>query len=145
MLRLSCCFADILDLLEATAARENQLQDLETLIQHVRAGGDLETSPKGSERKDEMRQLLEELGFGVRLETPPIDLELLHDAGCTCDDTELPHHVSSREEIRHLLEKTTDFLKSLPRPSLVTIARTKMTPRKLKFECSTERTRHFQK
>ncbi|XP_076358225.1 misexpression suppressor of ras 6 isoform X3 [Tachypleus tridentatus] len=115
--------SNVQDLLEATAARENQLQDLETLIQHVRAGGDLETSPQGSKRKDEMRHLLEELGFGVPHETPPIDLELLHDAGLTCDDTELPHHVSSREEIRHLVEKTTDFLKRLPRPSLVTIAR----------------------
>ena len=50
----------------------------------------------------------------------------MHDAGCTWDDTELPHHVSTREEITNMLNATRRLLDPLPRPKLVTVARSSL-------------------
>ena len=52
-----------------------------------------------------------------------IDYQWLHEIGCTCDDTELPHHVSSTDEIQHLLHAVNMLLKALPTPKIITIAR----------------------
>ena len=34
-----------------------------------------------------------------------IDWEIVHNAGCTCDDTELPHHVSTLEEAWEMIKE----------------------------------------
>ncbi|RUS84208.1 hypothetical protein EGW08_008048, partial [Elysia chlorotica] len=47
----------------------------------------------------------------------------LHDFGCTLDDTELPHHLSSQPQVAALMSEIKVMLESLPRPALVTIAR----------------------
>lgn len=54
-----------------------------------------------------------------------IDWEMIHEAGLTCDDTELPEHVSTKQEIEYLLEfGLNDLLKVLPyNPVIVTISR----------------------
>ncbi|GAB1599578.1 hypothetical protein Ahia01_000235100, partial [Argonauta hians] len=54
---------------------------------------------------------------------PPLDYLLVHDAGCTCDDTDLPHHRSTVQQIEQLLQCTDTLLSHLPRPAVVTIAR----------------------
>lgn len=58
----------------------------------------------------------------------PLDAKLIHDAGCTCDmDSQLPHHVSSRDEILALVQSTARFLGRLnAKPALVTIARSSL-------------------
>ena len=63
-------------------------------------------------------------------EDAEIDWEIVHNAGCTCDDTELPHHVSEPGEIQELL---TQFLVTLEkwtetgsRPLAVTVARSSL-------------------
>ncbi|GIY03935.1 UPF0489 protein C5orf22 homolog [Caerostris darwini] len=53
----------------------------------------------------------------------PPDPDVLNDAGCTCDDCDLPHHVSTREEVRHLVEVVKTFLLEIPKPAIITIAR----------------------
>jgi len=59
--------------------------------------------------------------------TERIDWKLIHDAGCTCDDTDLPHHVSSNEEISILLRQTRIFMQSLGlTPTIVTVARSSL-------------------
>jgi len=57
-----------------------------------------------------------------------IDWRLVHDAGCTCDDTELPHHVSTKEEIRQLMERVTSLLYAFKtvRPLVATVARSSL-------------------
>ncbi|XP_023330378.1 UPF0489 protein C5orf22 homolog [Eurytemora carolleeae] len=53
-----------------------------------------------------------------------IDWNLVHDAGCTFDDSELPHHISSKQEIQTLLastEKLIDYLGK--KPTVITISR----------------------
>lgn len=51
--------------------------------------------------------------------------ELVHDAGSTIDDDahQLPHHVSSQEEIDSLMEAFCSLVACLPQPTLVTMAR----------------------
>lgn len=44
----------------------------------------------------------------------------VHEAGIT---TGLPHHRSSCEEIEHLMKLMECFLKTLPPPALITVAR----------------------
>ena len=57
----------------------------------------------------------------------PIDWKLIHDAGCTCDDTDLPHHVSSNEEISILLRQTRIFVQSIGiSPIIVTVSRSSL-------------------
>jgi hypothetical protein len=54
-----------------------------------------------------------------------VDWETIHEAGCTCDDTDLPEHVSTQEEIRSLIGiSLKSMLEELPsRPTIVTISR----------------------
>ncbi|GFO27096.1 upf0489 protein c5orf22 homolog [Plakobranchus ocellatus] len=47
----------------------------------------------------------------------------LHDFGCTLDDTDLPHHLSSPAQVGALMSEVRLLLEALPRPALVTIAR----------------------
>lgn len=56
-----------------------------------------------------------------------IDWSIIHNAGCTCDNTELPHHISNTEEISRLVDLTKNLAKRLPsKPRLVTVARSSL-------------------
>ncbi|KAF3422436.1 hypothetical protein E2986_08609 [Frieseomelitta varia] len=54
-----------------------------------------------------------------------IDWKIIHDAGCTRDDTDLPHHVTAPNDLDRLISGTfRSFLTALPvPPTIVTIAR----------------------
>ncbi|KAL7298769.1 hypothetical protein TKK_0008514 [Trichogramma kaykai] len=54
-----------------------------------------------------------------------IDWMLVHNSGCTIDDTELPHHVTSRPDLERFIEGAfRAFLLALPAlPTIVTVAR----------------------
>ena len=53
-----------------------------------------------------------------------VDWRMVHDAGCTFDDSELPHHISSTAEINSLLRTCEQFLDILGKvPTIVTISR----------------------
>lgn len=54
-----------------------------------------------------------------------VDWTMVHDAGCTFDDTGLPEHVTSRADIQQLVATTfTGLLSCLPGPpTIVTISR----------------------
>ena len=47
----------------------------------------------------------------------------LHEIGTSIDDTELPHHISSDEQIRELVSCVYSMMSELPRPAIVTISR----------------------
>ncbi|KAG7167078.1 UPF0489 protein C5orf22-like [Homarus americanus] len=59
---------------------------------------------------------------------PEVDWELVHDAGCTCDDEvhELPHHISSNEEIDLLMKSSQYLITKFPAPVIITIARSSL-------------------
>ena len=67
-----------------------------------------------------IRELIQDLKSSSAID---IDYPMLHEAGCTCDDTELPHHVSSYSEIMALVDVAQDFLSYLPKPAYVSVAR----------------------
>ncbi|XP_034039616.1 UPF0489 protein C5orf22 homolog isoform X2 [Thalassophryne amazonica] len=54
------------------------------------------------------------------------DYEMVHQAGLTCDLVELPHHVSTEEEIDKLIAAVQEFLQQLPKPTLVTMSRSSL-------------------
>uniref|UniRef100_A0A8C5MUP2 Chromosome 5 open reading frame 22 n=1 Tax=Leptobrachium leishanense TaxID=445787 RepID=A0A8C5MUP2_9ANUR len=59
-----------------------------------------------------------------RMEAP--DYEMIHQAGLTCDYAELPHHVSTEMEIEGLIQSMKLLLRHLPKPTLVTLARSSL-------------------
>lgn len=73
-----------------------------------------------------MKALVEDLQSCQKEGGDAVNFDLLHEAGCTCDDTELPHHVSSQEQINLLVDATQEFLSHLKRPTIITMARCAM-------------------
>ncbi len=59
-----------------------------------------------------------------------IDWNLVHDAGCTFDDSELPHHVSSKQEIQTLLASTE---KLIGKPTVIENVLSKINSKKTIF------------
>ncbi|XP_062614922.1 UPF0489 protein C5orf22 homolog isoform X2 [Saccostrea cucullata] len=81
------------------------------------------SEPKLSHSKSEKIKALVDDLQSCQADDNPVNFDLLHEAGCTCDDTELPHHVSSQEEITLLVDATQDFLCHIKRPTIITMAR----------------------
>lgn len=53
-----------------------------------------------------------------------VDWSIIHNAGLTCDATELPHHVSTGNELYEIFEWLERFLKTLEiAPVVITISR----------------------
>ncbi|XP_046550151.1 LOW QUALITY PROTEIN: UPF0489 protein C5orf22 homolog [Haliotis rubra] len=96
--------------------RQKQLSDLKlaimTLSKDISAEVEMEVA-----RLEMVRELV------TSFQSCEPDFDILHDAGCTMDDTELPHHVSSGEEICALVQETKQILEALPRPALITVSR----------------------
>lgn len=112
------------DLVDIVDTRTRQLEDLEAVFADLCDGDGEETvqrwaSNPGMESLVPLVQSLKK-----RMEVP--DYEMVHQAGLTCDYSELPHHISTEEEIEGLIQSVYSLLKSLPKPTLVTIARSSL-------------------
>ncbi|XP_060603050.1 UPF0489 protein C5orf22-like [Ruditapes philippinarum] len=104
------------DVEKCVSNRQKQLDDLKQVFSF------LEKDEK-AEIKHSRAELIRTLISDLKATGSKIDYELLHEAGCTCDDTELPHHISSNSQITSLVDSTQDMLSYLPKPTLITIAR----------------------
>lgn len=105
------------DIFHNMEKREKQIADLERIFKHLQDKKSLpqDVPPEVKELHDSILKVYSE---------DEIDWELLHDAGCTCDDSELPHHVSSSEELEIMFERFRGVLEGLKVPPvIVTVSR----------------------
>ncbi|XP_011354768.1 UPF0489 protein C5orf22 homolog [Pteropus vampyrus] len=112
------------DLVDCVDTRIHQLEDLEATFADLCDGDDEETVQKWASNPgmESLVPLVQSLK--KRMEVP--DYEMVHQAGLTCDYSELPHHISTEQEIEYLIQSVYYLLKNLPKPTLVTIARSSL-------------------
>lgn len=112
------------DLVDCVDTRIHQLEDLEAAFADLCDGDDEETVQKWASNPgmESLVPLVQSLK--KRMEAP--DYEMVHQAGLTCDYSELPHHISTEKEIEYLIQSVYYVLKNLPKPTLVTIARSSL-------------------
>ncbi|XP_007451475.1 PREDICTED: UPF0489 protein C5orf22 homolog [Lipotes vexillifer] len=112
------------DLVDCVDTRIHQLEDLEAAFADLCDGDDEETVQKwaSNPRMESLVPLVQSLK--KRMEAP--DYEMVHQAGLTCDYSELPHHISTEQEIEYLIQSVYYVLKNLPKPTVVTIARSSL-------------------
>lgn len=113
------------DVKTAVQKREQQTSELEqlfcTLDEHRKLDISESTAPPNPLicKVEELRNALLE-----NYKDEEIDWPLVYDSFWTCDDTPLPHHVSTMEELETMFEAFGTFLEALPKPPvIVTISR----------------------
>ncbi|NXM66140.1 CE022 protein, partial [Serilophus lunatus] len=112
------------DLLDCVENRVHQLEDLEAAFADLCDSDDEETLQKWASYPG-MKPLVQLVhSLKTRMESP--DYEMVHQAGLTCDYVELPHHVSTEDEIESLMQSIKVLLKDMPKPTLVTVARSSL-------------------
>ncbi|KAM8818678.1 UPF0489 protein C5orf22 homolog isoform 2-T2 [Rhynchonycteris naso] len=112
------------ELVDCVDTRIHQLEDLEATFADLCDGDDEETVQKWASNPgmESLVPLVQSLK--KRMDVP--DYEMVHQAGLTCDYSELPHHISTEQEIESLIQSVYYLLKNLPKPTLVTIARSSL-------------------
>ncbi|XP_027749366.1 UPF0489 protein C5orf22 homolog [Empidonax traillii] len=111
-------------LLDCVENRVHQLEDLEAAFADLCDSDDEETLQKWASYPG-MKPLVQLVhSLKNRMESP--DYEMVHQAGLTCDYMELPHHVSTEDEIEGLIQSIKVLLKDMPKPTLVTVARSSL-------------------
>ncbi|KAJ7408681.1 hypothetical protein WISP_119066 [Willisornis vidua] len=112
------------DLLDCVENRIHQLEDLEAAFADLCDSDDEETVQKWASYPG-MKPLVHLVhSLKTRMESP--DYEMVHQAGLTCDYVELPHHVSTEDEVEGLIQSIKALLKDMPKPTLVTVARSSL-------------------
>ncbi|XP_029446360.1 UPF0489 protein C5orf22 homolog isoform X2 [Rhinatrema bivittatum] len=119
-----CADATEEDLVDCVEFRIRQLEDLESAFADF-CDDDSEETLQQWASKPGMKSLVQLVhSLKNRLDLP--DYEMVHQAGLTCDYSELPHHVSTEQQIDGLVQSVKHLLKNLPKPVLVTVARSSL-------------------
>ena len=106
--------------LQCSHKRGDLLEKLEDITNHLQQEGNLNSYCGIGE---EFIPVFDTIAKDIRNKygaNETIDWNMIHDAGCTCDDSELPHHPSSVDEIRQLVCETKAFLSKLWNPAIST-------------------------
>ncbi|XP_008303907.1 UPF0489 protein C5orf22 homolog [Stegastes partitus] len=109
---------------ECVDRRIRQLEDLEAAFADLLEDDGEETVTRWASNPG--MASLAQLVSSLKARNPSPDYEMVHQAGLTCDSVELPHHISSDEEIDRLISAVQLFLKALPTPTLVTMSRSSL-------------------
>uniref|UniRef100_A0A673CG83 Chromosome 5 open reading frame 22 n=1 Tax=Sphaeramia orbicularis TaxID=375764 RepID=A0A673CG83_9TELE len=116
--------ADQEELEECVSGRTHQLEDLEAAFADLLEDDGEENVSRWA--KNPGMASFAALVFSLKSRNSSPDYEMVHQAGLTCDTVELPHHISSDEEIDRLISAVQLFLKALPKPTLVTMSRSSL-------------------
>uniref|UniRef100_A0A668AAE2 Chromosome 5 open reading frame 22 n=1 Tax=Myripristis murdjan TaxID=586833 RepID=A0A668AAE2_9TELE len=116
--------ADEEELTECVDRRVRQLEDLEAVFADL-LEDDGEDNIIRCANNPGMAALVQ-LVSSLKSRNQSPDYEMVHQAGLTCDYSELPHHISTDEEIDRLLSAVQLILKALPKPTLVTMSRSSL-------------------
>lgn len=113
------------DIIASTQKRKQQIDFLRSMFQNLQ---DRKPLPATFNDENLKKTVLEIENIKTAMlehyKEEEIDWLLVHDAGCTCDDTELPNHISTKEEIDLMLRSFQSFLEQLPKdPTIITISR----------------------
>jgi len=109
--------------LKSTEERVEMLENLKLIFTHLAMDGDLNMYEGPGE---ELIGPVSDIVVSIRKHYPRCDIDwrLIHDAGCTFDDSELPHHISSNSEIQSLFRMTERILDMLDlSPTVITMSR----------------------
>ncbi|CAN9502904.1 unnamed protein product [Ophioblennius macclurei] len=112
------------ELEECVDRRTRQLEDLEATFADLLEDDGVDTVTRWASNPG--MSSLERLVSSLKARNPSPDYEMVHQAGLTCDLVELPHHISTEEEIDELIAAVQLFLKALPAPTLVTMSRSSL-------------------
>ncbi|XP_029971733.1 UPF0489 protein C5orf22 homolog [Salarias fasciatus] len=112
------------ELEECVDRRTRQLEDLEAAFADLLEDDGEETVTRWASNPG--MSSLHRLVSSLKARNPSPDYEMVHQAGLTCDLVELPHHISTEEEIDGLLTAVQLLLKALPAPTLVTMSRSSL-------------------
>ncbi|KAG1969893.1 UPF0489 protein C5orf22 homolog [Pimephales promelas] len=112
------------ELLDCVERRTHQLEDLEAAFADLVEDDSNETVERLA-ANPRMKSLVR-LVHSLKNRTQSPDYEMVHQAGLTCDFSELPHHISSEEEIQQMILAVQLFLEALPKPTIVTISRSSL-------------------
>lgn len=104
--------------------RIRQLEDLEAAFADLVEDDSEETIRRWAANPG-MTSLVKLVG-SLRSRNEAPDYEMVHQAGLTCDYSELPHHISSEEEVERLVLAVELVLEALPKPTLVTVSRSSL-------------------
>ena len=113
--------------LESSQNRKELLDNLDDLTSHLAQGGSANNYEGDAGEYFHHFSMIQKAIQQNCGKNERIDWKMIHDAGCTCDDTDLPHHVSSNEEISILLRQTRTFLQNLSAQlTVITVARSSL-------------------
>ncbi|XP_076112847.1 UPF0489 protein C5orf22-like [Mytilus galloprovincialis] len=105
---------------KCTTERQKQLSELKAVFNSIHQDRHAEIDHPSKELILILRDALFD-----KEESP--DFQLLNEAGCTCDDTELPHHVSSEGQITLLVSAVQETISHFHKPVMITMARSSIT------------------
>lgn len=113
------------DIIVVTRKRKEQIDFLRGIFQNLQDRKPLPTTFNSKEIQNIIAEIENIKNTMLRYyKEEEIDWLLVHDAGCTCDDTELPNHICTKEEIDVMLNSFQSFLELLPKnPTIITISR----------------------